>query len=78
MVVSGHSLASTAGLRMLDAGGSLVDAMIATSAVLTVVLPHATSLGGDAFIIHHDAKSGKTQGLNASGAAPPGDAGLFQ
>ncbi len=72
MVVSGHSLASTAGLRMLDSGGSVVDAMIATSAVLTVVLPHATSLGGDAFIIHHDAARGKTQGLNASGHAPAG------
>ncbi len=72
MVVSGHSLASTAGLRMLDAGGNVVDAMIATSAVLTVVLPHATSLGGDAFIIHHDAASGKTQGLNACGMAPAG------
>lgn len=72
MVVSGHSLASTAGLRMFDKGGSVVDAMIATSAVLTVVLPHATSLGGDAFIIHHQAASGKTQGLNASGQSPAG------
>lgn len=72
VVVSGHSLASLAGLRTLGRGGSVADAMIATSAVLCVVLPHATSLGGDAFIIHHDAKSGETQGLNASGAAPKG------
>ena len=34
MVVSGHSLASTSGLRMLERGGSVVDAMISTSAVL--------------------------------------------
>ena len=72
MVVSGHSLASTSGLRMLERGGSVVDAMISTSAVLCTVLPHATSFGGDAFIIHHDAASKKTQGLNASGYAPAG------
>jgi gamma-glutamyltranspeptidase/glutathione hydrolase len=72
MVVSGHSLASLAGLRVLEQGGSVTDAMIATSAVLCVVLPHATSLGGDAFIIHFDAKTGKTTGLNASGPAPAG------
>jgi gamma-glutamyltranspeptidase len=72
MVVSGHSLASLAGLRTLEAGGSVADAIIATSAALCVALPQATSLGGDAFIIYHDAKSGTTDGLNASGHAPAG------
>lgn len=72
MVVSGHSLASTAGLRTLDRGGSLVDAMITTSSVLCVVLQQATSLGGDAFFLYHDAAAGKTIGLNATGHAPDG------
>ena len=72
MVVSGHSLASLAGLRTLERGGNVIDAMIATSAVLCVVLPHATSLGGDAFILYHNAKEGRTEGLNASGHAPAG------
>ena len=72
MVVSGHSLASTAGMRTLDRGGSLVDAMITTSAVLSVVIQQATSLGGDAFFLYHDAKEGKTVGLNATGHAPDG------
>jgi gamma-glutamyltranspeptidase/glutathione hydrolase len=72
MVVSGHSLASTAGMRTLDKGGSLVDAMITTSAVLSVVLQQATSLGGDAFFLYHDAAAGKTIGLNATGHAPDG------
>ncbi len=72
MVVSGHSQASLSGLRTLERGGSLVDAMVATSAVLSVVLPHATSLGGDAFILFHDAEGGRTFGLNASGHAPAG------
>ena len=72
MVVSGHSQASVSGLRILERGGSLVDAMIATSATLSVVLPHATSLGGDAFILFHDARQGRTHGMNASGHAPAG------
>jgi len=72
MVVSGHSLASTAGVRTLEAGGSLIDAMIVTSSVLCTVLPHATSLGGDAFLIYYDAESEKLIGLNASGYSPAG------
>ncbi len=72
MVVSGHSLASLAGLGVLERGGSICDAMIATSAVLCTVIPQATSLGGDAFILYRDAKAGKTYGLNASGPAPSG------
>ncbi len=72
MVVSGHSQASLSGLRVLERGGSLIDATIAASATLSVVLPHATSLGGDAFILYHDAKEGRTHGMNASGHAPAG------
>ena len=48
MVTSGHSLASLAGNRAFERGGSVIDAMIATSAVLSVVVPQATSLGSDA------------------------------
>jgi gamma-glutamyltranspeptidase/glutathione hydrolase len=69
-VVSGHSLASIEGLRVLDSGGSVVDAMLATSAVLSVVIPQATSLGSDAFILYWDAASSRFYGLNASGPAP--------
>ncbi len=72
MVVSGHSLASLAGLRTLERGGSMVDAMIACSAALSVVVPHATSLGGDAFILYHRAGDARTLGMNASGHAPAG------
>ena len=72
MVVSGHSLASHAGLRTLDRGGSLVDAMISTSAALSVVIQQATSLGGDAFFLYHDVNEGRTIGLNATGHAPDG------
>lgn len=70
MVVSGHSLASLAGLAVLERGGTVVDAMIACSAALCVVIPQATAVGGDAFILYRDAKTRKTVGLNASGYAP--------
>lgn len=70
MAVTGHSAASIAALRVLDRGGSVADAAIAAAAVLTVVLPSACSLGGDAFILIHDAGAGRTVGINASGAAP--------
>ena len=72
MVVSGHSAASLAGLSAMDAGGSVVDALIATSAALCAAIPHATSLGGDGFVLLHDAASGRTTGLNASGTGPAG------
>jgi gamma-glutamyltranspeptidase/glutathione hydrolase len=70
MIVSGHSAASLAGIGIHRRGGSAIDAMIAASAALTVVLGHATSLGGDCFMLYHDAASGRVFGLNASGVAP--------
>ena len=70
MVVSGHSAATLAGIAVLQRGGNVVDAMVAASAALAVVVGQATSIGGDAFILFHDAKAGRTFGLNASGVAP--------
>jgi len=69
-VSTGHHLASRAAMATLSRGGSLVDAMIAASAVLTVVLPHATSLGGCGMLLAFDAASGKLSALNGSGTAP--------
>ena len=69
MVTSPHSLASSAGVDVLRAGGSAVDAAIAASAVLSVVYPHMTGLGGDAFWLIHDGKSGEIKYLNGGGKA---------
>jgi gamma-glutamyltranspeptidase / glutathione hydrolase len=66
-VVAPHHLASTAGLAILRAGGSAVDAAIATNAVLAVVDNEACGIGGDAFWLIWDAASGRQVGLNGSG-----------
>jgi gamma-glutamyltranspeptidase / glutathione hydrolase len=70
MVASSQPLAVSAGIHILRMGGSFVDAAIATSAVLCVVEPWASHLGGDAFAVLYDAARRRTLALNGSGAAP--------
>ena len=69
MVTSPHVLASAAGADVLRAGGSAIDAAIATSAVLSVIYPHMTGIGGDAFWLIHEGKSGAVKYLNGGGRA---------
>jgi gamma-glutamyltranspeptidase len=69
MVSSPHALASEAGVEILKAGGTAVDAAIAASAVLSVIYPHMTSVGGDAFWLIHDAQRGAVRFLSAAGCA---------
>src|SRR5215469_5290078 len=68
--VFGHHAATLAGVEVLKGGGSLVDAMVAASAALAVVVGQATSIGGDCFLLFHEAATGTTFALNASGVAP--------
>src|SRR5437867_691721 len=69
MVACPHVAASAAGVEMLKAGGSAVDAAIAASAVLSVVYPHMTSIGGDQFWLIWDADRRAVRFLNAGGRA---------
>lgn len=49
-----------------------MDACLAMAAVTSVVLPHMCGLGGDAFLIYFDAKSGTVSAMNGSGFAGDG------
>ena len=70
IVATSQVLASQAGAQILAKGGSAVDAAIASNAVLAVMEPMMTGLGGDLFVMYWDAKTGKLTGLNSSGPAP--------
>ncbi len=72
IVATSHVQASVAGAKILERGGSAVDAAIAANAVLGVTEPLMNGMGGDLFAIYWEAKTGKLYGLNASGWAPRG------
>lgn len=70
MIATSQPLAVTAGLEMLDQGGSAADAAVAAAAALNVTEPTSTGLGGDVFALYYQADSGEVSALNASGRAP--------
>ena len=72
IVATSQTLASAAGVKILEAGGNAVDAAIAANAVMGLVEPTGNGIGGDLFVLYYDAKAGKLYGLNASGWAPSG------
>ena len=57
MVAAANPLAAQAGLEMLRAGGSAVDAAIATQMVLGLVEPESSGIGGGAFMLVYDPKT---------------------
>ncbi len=70
MVVTAHPLATQAGARILDMGGTAVDAMIAAQAVLGLVEPQSSGLGGGAFVVYHQAETGRTITVDGREKAP--------
>lgn len=70
MVSAAHPLAVQAGADVLQAGGSAADAMIAVQAVLGLVEPQSSGLGGGAFLVWYDAASGDLTTLDARETAP--------
>ncbi|MCR6474908.1 gamma-glutamyltransferase [Variovorax sp. ZS18.2.2] len=70
MVVANHPLATRAGCDVLKAGGSAVDAAVAVQAVLGLVEPQSSGLGGGAFMLHYDAATKKVQAYDGREMAP--------
>jgi gamma-glutamyltranspeptidase/glutathione hydrolase len=69
-VASSQPLAVSAALNILQQGGSFIDAGIAASAMLTVVEPGSSHLGGDAFLIVHNGRTRENLAYNGSGESP--------
>ena len=70
MVAAANPLAVDAGYRMLRAGGSAVDAAIATQVVLGLTEPQSSGLGGGAFLLVHDARAHKLIAYDGRETAP--------
>ena len=70
MVAAANPLAVQAGARVLRDGGSAADAMVAVQAVLGLVEPQSSGLGGGAFLVWYDAASGQVTTLDGRETAP--------
>jgi gamma-glutamyltranspeptidase/glutathione hydrolase len=72
MVAAAEPDAVDAGLKVLKAGGSAVDAAVAVQAVLGLEEPQSSGLGGGAFMTFYDAKTHKVTAYNGRETAPAG------
>jgi gamma-glutamyltranspeptidase/glutathione hydrolase len=70
MVSTAHPLATQAGLEILQAGGNAFDAAVAIAAMLNVVEPMMSGIGGYGTILVYDATNGQAHFLNSSGRIP--------
>lgn len=70
MVATANSHGSKAGLEILKAGGSAMDAAIAAQLVLNVVEPQSSGIGGGAFLLHFDKASSSLQTYDGRETAP--------
>ena len=72
MAVAANPHAARAGQQMLTEGGSAVDAAIAMQAVLTLVEPQSSGIGGGAFLLYFDARSQSLVAYDGRETAPAG------
>jgi gamma-glutamyltranspeptidase/glutathione hydrolase len=70
MAATSQPLATQVALDILKKGGTAVDAAIAANAVLGLMEPTGSGIGGDLFAIVWDSGTNKLHGLNASGRSP--------
>ena len=70
MVVAANPLAAKAGCDILKAGGTAVDAAIATQMVLNIVEPQSSGIGGGAFMLHYNRSTGAVTAYDGRETAP--------
>ncbi len=70
MVAAANPLAVEAGAKILRAGGSAADAMVAVQVVLGLVEPQSSGLGGGAFLVWYDAATEQLTTLDGRETAP--------
>jgi gamma-glutamyltranspeptidase / glutathione hydrolase len=67
-----NPLAVDAGLEILGRGGNAIDAAVAVQAMLGLVEPQSSGIGGGAFLMYYDAHTGKVSALDGREKAPAG------
>ena len=72
MVAAANPLAVAAGVKVLKSGGSAIDAAVAVQAVLGLVEPQSSGLGGGAFMVYYDAKTHTVTAYDGRETAPKG------
>jgi gamma-glutamyltranspeptidase / glutathione hydrolase len=71
-VSAANPLAAEAGMNVLRRGGSAVDAAVAIEAMLSLVEPQSSGLGGGAFMTHYEARTGAVVVYDGRETAPTG------
>src|SRR5580658_5737669 len=72
LVAAANPLAVDAGVSMLARGGSAIDAAVAVQAMLGLVEPQSSGLGGGAFLLYYDARTHRITAFDGREKAPEG------
>jgi gamma-glutamyltranspeptidase / glutathione hydrolase len=73
MIAASDPLAAEAGLSVLRAGGSAIDAAVAVQAMLTLTEPESSGIGGSSFIVYFEKSTGRVSTYDGREAAPAAD-----
>ena len=70
MIATANPLATEAGFKVLEAGGSAADAAVAAQMMLNLVEPQSSGIGGGAFLVYWDAETGTLTTYDGRETAP--------